>query len=152
MPSHPTVKLQQTATHQPVNEPSIPYTLQMISEDRPWGRYTILYTGPDCQVKRIEVAPGKRLSLQSHKFRAEHWFIVSGKGMVQVGDLIFEVTNGDTIEIPIRVKHRISANKNELLAFIEVQTGLSFDENDIFRFEDDFGRSTLGEIKDNKNA
>ena len=141
MPSHPTVKLHPTATYQPVNQPSIAYTLQMISEDRPWGRYTILYTGPDCQVKRIEVAPGKRLSLQSHQFRAEHWFNVSGTGTAQVGDSTFGIKPGDTIDISIGEKHRISADKNGSLSFIEIQTGSSFDEQDIVRYADDFGRA-----------
>jgi mannose-6-phosphate isomerase-like protein (cupin superfamily) len=141
MPSHPTVKLLPTATYQSLNQPPIAYTLQMISEDRPWGRYTILYTGPDCQVKRIEVAPGKRLSLQSHQFRAEHWFIVSGTGTAQVGDSTFAIKPGDTIDISILEKHRISADENGTLSFIEVQTGSSFDEQDIVRHQDDFGRS-----------
>ena len=141
MPSHPTVKLLPTATYQPLNQAPIAYTLQMISEDRPWGRYTILYTGSDCQVKRIEVAPGKRLSLQSHQFRAEHWFIVSGTGAAQVSDSTFEVKPGDTINISIREKHRLSADENGTLSFIEVQTGSSFDEQGIFRLADDFGRA-----------
>ena len=141
MPSHPTVKLHPTATYQPLNQPPIAYTLQMISEDRPWGRYTILYTGPDCQVKRIEVAPGKRLSLQSHQFRAEHWFIVSGTGTAQVSDSTFVVKPGDTIDISIGEKHRISADENGTLSFIEVQTGSSFGELDIVRYADDFGRA-----------
>ena len=143
MPSHPTVKLHPTATYQPLNQLSIAYTLQMISEDRPWGRYTILYTGPDCQVKRIEVAPGRRLSLQSHKFRAEHWFIVSGTGTAKVGDSTFEVKPGDTIDVTIGEKHRISADETGTLSIIEVQTGSSFDEQDIIRYADDFGRKNL---------
>jgi len=113
----------------------------MISEDRPWGRYTILYTGPDCQVKRIEVTPGKRLSLQSHQFRAEHWFIVSGSGTAQIGDSTFEVNPGDTIDISIGERHRISANETGTLSFIEVQSGSSFHEQDIVRHADDFGRA-----------
>jgi mannose-6-phosphate isomerase-like protein (cupin superfamily) len=140
MPSHPSVKLHPTATYQPLNQRPIAYTLQMISEDRPWGRYTILYTGPHCQVKRIEVAPGKRLSLQSHQFRAEHWFIVTGTGTAQVGESTIEVEPGDTIDMSIGEKHRISAGENGTLTFIEVQTGSSFDEQDIVRYEDDFGR------------
>jgi len=91
-------------------------------------------------VKRIEVQPGKRLSLQSHQFRAEHWFIVSGTGTAQVDESIFEIKSEDSIYIPIGVKHRISAGDNALLTFIEVQTGTSFDERDIVRIQDDFGR------------
>jgi hypothetical protein len=91
-------------------------------------------------VKRIDVTPGKRLSLQSHQFRAEHWFIVSGTGSAKVGDSTFDVKPGDTIDISIGEKHRISADDNGSLSFIEVQTGSSFDEQDIVRYEDDFGR------------
>ena len=129
----------------PVNYSPFPhslniYNLPMITEDRPWGCYTVLYTGTDCQVKRLEVQPGKRLSLQSHQFRAEHWFIFSGNGEAQVGELTKSVSSGDHIDVPIGVKHRISNNSNTLLVFIELQTGTSFDESDITRYEDDFGR------------
>lgn len=113
----------------------------MTTEARPWGKYTILFTGTDCQVKRIEILPGRRLSLQSHQFRAEHWLITSGFGTAQVGDEMFEVKPGSTVDIPILTKHRISSSPNSTLVFIEVQTGISFDELDIERFEDDFGRA-----------
>jgi mannose-6-phosphate isomerase-like protein (cupin superfamily) len=113
----------------------------MTTENRPWGNYTILFTGDDCQVKRIEVQPGKRLSLQSHKYRAEHWFIVSGSGSAQMGERVFPVNEGDTIDIPIGEKHRISASEDSKVVFIEVQTGTSFDELDIVRYEGDFGRA-----------
>ena len=108
---------------------------------RPWGNYEVLFTGTDCQVKRIEVIPGKRLSLQSHKFRAEHWFIVSGNGTAIIGDQIKDIKSGDAIDIPIGVKHRIAAGEISTVVFVEVQTGSSFDEDDIIRYEDDFGRN-----------
>jgi len=113
----------------------------MTTESRPWGRYTILHTDDECQVKRIEVEPGKRLSLQSHQFRAEHWFIVTGTGTTQVGESISQVTIGQTIDVPTGVKHRISNTSELMLVFIEVQTGSSFDEGDILRYDDDFGRA-----------
>lgn len=93
-----------------------------------------------CQVKQIEVQPGKRLSLQSHKFRAEHWFIVAGSGNAQIEENVFEIKSGQSIDVPSGIKHRISNTSREALIFIEVQTGISFDEDDIVRFEDDFGR------------
>jgi mannose-6-phosphate isomerase-like protein (cupin superfamily) len=113
----------------------------MTTESRPWGRYTILDTKDDCQVKRIEVEPGKRLSLQSHQFRAEHWFIVAGTATAQVGESISQVTIGQAIDVLTGVKHRIANTSESLLVFIEVQTGSSFDEDDIVRYDDDFGRA-----------
>ena len=109
-------------------------------EERPWGNYTVLYTNEIYQVKKLVVNPGKRISLQSHKFRAEHWFIVSGEGLAELDDKKFEVGAGDAIDVPIGSKHRISCGNINPLVFIEVQTGSSFAEDDIVRYEDDFGR------------
>jgi mannose-6-phosphate isomerase len=109
-------------------------------EERPWGNYTVLYTDENCQVKKLVVHPEKRISLQSHKFRAEHWFIVSGQGIAELDDKEIAVGPGDSIDVPIGSKHRISCGKSGPLVFMEVQTGSSFSEEDIVRFEDDFGR------------
>ncbi len=109
-------------------------------EERPWGNYTVLHTGETCQVKKLVVHPGKRISLQSHEFRAEHWFIVSGQGTAELDGIKMEVALGDSIDVPIGSKHRISCGNSEPLVFIEVQTGSSFEESDIVRYEDDFGR------------
>jgi mannose-6-phosphate isomerase len=113
----------------------------MVFEERPWGNYAVLYTDPTCQVKKLVVNAGMRLSLQSHQFRAEHWFIVSGQGIALLDNLEISVKPGDSIDVPIGAKHRISCTSKSNLVFIEVQTGISFDENDITRYEDDFGRS-----------
>ena len=113
----------------------------MIFEERPWGNYTVLHTDAVCQVKKLAVNPGMRLSLQSHQFRAEHWFIVSGQGTAQLDKLEISLNPGDSIDVPIGAKHRISCTSESDLVFIEVQTGTSFEENDIVRYEDDFGRS-----------
>lgn len=110
-------------------------------EERPWGNYTVLYTDETCQVKKLVVNPGKRISLQSHKFRAEHWFIVSGQGTAEVDEREINVVSGDSIDVPIGAKHRISCAEASPLVFIEVQTGSSFAEEDIFRYEDDFERN-----------
>lgn len=113
----------------------------MIFEEPPWGNYTVLHIEENCQVKKLVVNPGKRISLQSHKFRAEHWFIVSGQGIAELDGKEIEVGPGDSIDVPIGAKHRISCTSESGLVFIEVQTGSSFEENDIVRYEDDFGRS-----------
>lgn len=113
----------------------------MKHEDRPWGSFTVLHTDSKHQVKKLEVDPGMRLSLQSHKFRAEHWFIVSGSGLVQLENELIKVQQGNSVDIPIGAKHRIASTSDDPLVFVEVQTGVSFDENDITRHEDDFGRN-----------
>ena len=110
-------------------------------EERPWGNYTILHTDQNCQIKKLVVNPGKRISLQSHKFRAEHWFIVSGQGIAELDGVEFRVASGDSVDVTIGSKHRISTDLDSVLVFIEVQTGTSFSEEDIVRYEDDFGRT-----------
>jgi mannose-6-phosphate isomerase len=110
-------------------------------EERPWGKYIVLYTDDSCQIKKLVVDPGKRISLQSHKFRAEHWFIVSGQGTAELDGKEIEVRPGDSIDIPIGSQHRISCDSSGSLIFVEVQTGSSFAEDDIVRYEDDFGRT-----------
>jgi mannose-6-phosphate isomerase-like protein (cupin superfamily) len=109
-------------------------------EERPWGNYTVLHTDGICLVKKLAVNPGKRISLQSHKFRSEHWFIVSGQGIVELDGVEMQVQSGDSVDVPIGSKHRISCSSAKPLVFIEVQTGSSFSEDDITRYEDDFGR------------
>ncbi len=112
----------------------------MSFEVRPWGNYTVLYSDETCQVKKLVVNPGKRISLQSHKFRAEHWFILSGQGTAEVDGTEIDVEPSDAVDVPIGSKHRISCRQADTLVFIEVQTGSAFTEEDIIRYDDDFGR------------
>ena len=84
--------------------------------------------------------PGKRISLQSHKFREEHWFIVSGHRIAELDGEKIEIRPWDSIDIPIGSKHRISSGVSCPLIFVEVQTGSSFVEGVIVRYEDDYGR------------
>lgn len=116
----------------------------MYSEEPPWGNYTLLYTDENCQVKQLVVNPGKRISLQSHKFRGEHWFIVSGQGIAELDGLEIQVGPGVSIDVPIGSKLRTSSSLGGPLTLIEVQTGTSFSEQDIVRYEDDFNRNTIG--------
>jgi mannose-6-phosphate isomerase len=110
-------------------------------DERPWGNYTVLDEGEGFKVKRIEVLPAKRLSYQKHLHRAEHWFIVQGKAKVTLNDEIFELENGMTVDIAVGDKHRVeNPDSNEKLIFIEIQRGSYLGEDDIIRFEDDFGR------------
>jgi mannose-6-phosphate isomerase-like protein (cupin superfamily) len=112
----------------------------MESEKRPWGIFEILCSRKDFKIKQINVNPNSRLSLQSHKNRAEFWLIIEGAGEVQVNELKFEVQKGSKIEIEKGIKHRISNTGSENLVFIEIQTGSYFGEDDITRFEDDYNR------------
>lgn len=114
----------------------------MINETdrRPWGNYTVLDEGKDFKVKRIEVLPKKRLSYQRHALRSEHWFVVRGTAKVTLNDREFLVKTNEAIDIPLGAKHRVENSEEELLVFIETQTGDYFGEDDIERFEDDFGR------------
>jgi len=112
----------------------------MIQDTRPWGNYTILLTENSFQVKKLVVEEGRRLSLQSHEFRAEHWFVVSGFGVVELDGQEIKVSPGHSIDIPIGSKHRITCTSGQQLVFVEIQTGSSFEESDIKRYEDDFDR------------
>ena len=107
---------------------------------RPWGRYFVLEESPIHKVKRIEVQPGKRLSYQRHKFRAEHWLIVQGEGILTLDGDKKRIAVGDSVDIAIGQLHRIENTSTQELIFVEVQTGTYFGEDDIERVEDDFGR------------
>lgn len=113
--------------------------------ERPWGSYTVLDEGDGHKVKRIVVAPGRRLSYQSHEKRAEHWFIVSGEGGVTLEGETLPVSPGCAVDVPRAAKHRIENTGIRDLVFIEVQHGEYFGEDDIVRHEDDFGRVPAGE-------
>jgi mannose-6-phosphate isomerase len=109
--------------------------------ERPWGSYTVLIEGDSFKVKTIEVHPGQRLSYQKHARRAEHWFIVTGEGIVTLDGMDVPVHRGSTIDVGLGVAHRIHNTGSKPLAFVEVQHGDYFGEDDIVRLEDDYGRS-----------
>jgi len=113
----------------------------MSMEERPWGRYEVLEESARYKVKRITVLPGKRLSYQRHKQRAEHWFIVSGSAEVTIEGNVTRVGPGASVDIAIAAAHRISNIGSAPVIFVEVQTGTYFGEDDIERLEDDFGRA-----------
>ena len=111
------------------------------TDHRPWGFYTVLADEPDYKVKRIVVYPGQRLSLQKHQQRAEHWFVLSGEGIVTLDGERLNKKSGESVEIPRGSVHRIENQGTADLSFIEVQTGEYFGEDDIERMEDDYGRN-----------
>ena len=109
---------------------------------RPWGHYKVLETDEIFQLKKLVVEPGMRLSLQSHSYRSEHWFILSGTALVEIDTQSYLLETGDSIDVKAGSKHRIACSSLVPLVFIEVQTGTSFEEEYIIRYSDDFGRET----------
>ncbi len=109
---------------------------------RPWGSFTSLETGANYQVKRISISPGARLSLQSHKHRAENWVVAEGEALVTIDDNQVVLRKSESAYIPKGARHRMEnrGQANELVV-IEVQHGDYFGEDDILRYEDDYGRS-----------
>ncbi len=108
--------------------------------NRPWGYFESLEKSGSTQVKRLVVNPGARLSLQRHQFRSEHWVVVSGQAQVRNGDLEMVLSPSESTFIPAGVLHQLENCESEPLEVIEVQTGTYFGEDDIERFEDDYGR------------
>ncbi len=110
------------------------------TEFRPWGSFTILEFGEYYKIKRISVIPSKQLSYQMHFHRSEHWIVVSGTATITVDDENYLVRSGESIFIKAGSKHRMMNEGKISLEVIEVQSGLYLGEDDIVRFEDDFGR------------
>lgn len=108
---------------------------------RPWGGYSSVLNGERFQVKRLFVKPGKKLSLQKHHHRAEHWVVVSGTAEVTVDGKVTMLTENESIYLPLGCVHRLANPGKILLELIEVQTGSYLGEDDIIRIEDEFGRA-----------
>lgn len=107
---------------------------------RPWGYYEVLEEKPFYKVKRLVIFPGKKLSLQSHEKRNEHWVVVSGKAQVINGDEDLTINTNESVYIPAGNKHRLANPFDENLEVIEVQTGAYLGEDDIKRYEDIYQR------------
>lgn len=107
---------------------------------RPWGTYTVLESSERHKIKNITVMPEKRLSLQLHHHRSEHWVVVRGMAFVQVDGEEFFLRPGESTFIRSGVKHRLSNPGKLPLEIIEVQLGDNVDEDDIVRFDDEYGR------------
>lgn len=113
----------------------------VLTETRPWGRWTVLGEGEGYKVKRIEVNPGQRLSLQRHAHRSEHWIVVAGMAKMTIGDRTTNVSAQESTFVPTGTVHRIENPGPHLLTIIEIQNGTYLGEDDIVRFQDDYGRS-----------
>jgi len=107
---------------------------------RPWGAYTVLQERPGFKIKRIEVKPGGQLSLQLHHRRSEHWVVVSGDAHVTNGDRVQTLRTNESTFIPPETRHRLENKGSEPLVMIEVQCGDYLGEDDIVRFDDQYGR------------
>jgi mannose-6-phosphate isomerase-like protein (cupin superfamily) len=106
----------------------------------PWGSFEVLSEAPDHKVKRIVVEPDGCLSLQLHRQRSEHWFVVSGKGIATVNGKNKSLRAGSSLDIPKKAKHRVENSSDKNFIFIEVQTGEYCGDDDIERFKDKYGR------------
>ena len=116
-----------------------------MQQERPWGWYLVIAQGDRYKVKNIEVKPGSSLSLQVHHHRAEHWVVVEGTALVHIDGKKSLVLENQSTFIPVGIKHRLENPGKIPLKIIEVQSGAYLEEDDIERFDDDYGRI------DNKN-
>lgn len=108
---------------------------------RPWGWYVTTFQTEGYKTKIFAVAPGARLSLQSHARRKEMWSIVRGEGLCTIGNNLMQVSENSLISVPLGVKHRIeNISPSEELIVSEVQIGDYVEEDDIVRYEDDYNR------------
>ena len=123
-----------------LKEQQAPEHLEHRTVQRPWGGYTVLEEGPGYKVKRIEVMPGKRLSLQLHHQRSEHWVVITGMARVTRGEEVYDLQAGMSTGIPKETPHRLENPGQGLLEIIEIQNGPYLGEDDIVRLKDDFGR------------
>lgn len=108
--------------------------------NRPWGWFETLEESDSFKVKRIQINPGKSISLQRHQKRSEHWVVVQGKAIVQQDNEEYELSMNESTYIHKNQVHRLSNKKNEILKIIEVQSGEYVGEDDIERLEDSYGR------------
>jgi mannose-1-phosphate guanylyltransferase/mannose-6-phosphate isomerase len=109
---------------------------------RPWGSYTVLEERTNFKIKRIVVNPGAKLSMQMHKYRSEHWVVVSGTASITNNEIEYTLQENQSTYIPQTNRHRLANNGTSPLSIIEVQCGEYVGEDDIVRFDDKYGRET----------
>jgi mannose-1-phosphate guanylyltransferase/mannose-6-phosphate isomerase len=108
--------------------------------ERPWGSYTVLEKGEGYKIKRVVLKPKARLSLQLHNRRSEHWVVIAGTAEVTKADQAYLVQTNESTYIPQYTKHRLENPLDVPLQVIEIQNGEYLEEDDIERFDDDYGR------------
>jgi len=109
--------------------------------NRPWGWFETIDFGKNFKVKKIQVYPGAKLSYQSHKFRNEHWVVINGKATIVKNGKTFNLEHNESTYIKVGVKHQLMNKGKGSLEIIEVQTGIKLVEDDIERFDDEYGRN-----------
>jgi mannose-1-phosphate guanylyltransferase/mannose-6-phosphate isomerase len=114
-----------------------------VTSYRPWGSYTILEQGPRYKIKRVVVNPGEKLSLQKHSHRSEHWVVVKGTAKVSIGDEQIFIHENESAYVPRLTLHRLENADKVPVEIIEVQNGEYLEEDDIERFDDDYGRPSF---------
>jgi mannose-6-phosphate isomerase len=107
---------------------------------RPWGQWQVLDSGLGFCVKKIEVEPGHRLSLQYHHHRSEHWLVIEGEAKVEINGHALTLVTCQHVHIPLHAAHRITNTGTSKLVILELQQGDILDENDIVRLADDYSR------------
>jgi mannose-1-phosphate guanylyltransferase len=122
------------------DEKTLPLTETHRTSYRPWGGFTSILAGDRFQVKRLFVKPGRRLSLQKHHHRSEHWIVVQGTAKVTIDAFEKVIHENESVYIPIGATHRLENPGKIPLELIEVQTGSYLGEDDIIRIEDDYRR------------
>jgi mannose-6-phosphate isomerase len=134
-------KMIQVSSHSSAMATSNPApTTVATTELRPWGSFTVLEEGRGYKIKRIEVKPGHRLSLQMHHHRSEHWIVLSGTARVFCDGQELTLYNNQSTYVPQCTQHRLENPGVILLVLIEVQNGDYLGEDDIVRFQDDYNR------------
>ena len=107
---------------------------------KPWGYFEVLDTQEGYLTKKLYLKPNSKLSLQSHKFRSEHWIVVKGLAIVTIDENKYNLNINESIYIPMASKHRLENNRENELIIIEVQIGERLEEDDIIRYADIYGR------------
>jgi mannose-6-phosphate isomerase-like protein (cupin superfamily) len=111
-------------------------------EPRPWGSFSVVATDPAgaWKIKRLRINPQSAISLQTHSNRAETWLVLSGSARVTHDNRVLQLEENGTIHIPVGTRHRVENTTRKMLEILEIQTGTSFGEDDIRRFDDIYGR------------
>ena len=109
--------------------------------ERPWGHYEVIMQRPGYKVKILTILPHSEISLQRHSHRSEHWYIISGKGIVTKNESEIKVLEGDSVDLLVHEIHRVKNIDNENLVFVEIAQGNYLGEDDIERLEDKYGRN-----------
>ncbi len=123
-----------------LNKRNIPEGKEGNKTFRPWGSFTNIENDQTWQVKKLEVKPFSSISLQKHEYRSEHWVVVRGTAKVQLNEKTKYLKSNQSIYIPVGAKHRLTNPSREPLILIEIQSGEYIGEDDIIRFEDNYGR------------